>query len=563
MSFPYQNLLQIIKYVCEREKQILYIKDKDGKYLYMHPELLEFINLKESKVLGKTELEIFSEEIVNSNHFEDLSLIENKKSFKKANLEWDIKPCEGALFFKEPILNDSQEVIGLLCTIQTGFQEKLISNTILEEFERESLAGTWILNLSEFEFSISKGLAAILGIEFCANLSFSEYFELTYPEDKTLFEKLIVEAIQEGKNFFTERSILNFLKKEKILLEYVLAIHNGSNIQELYGIVIDITQPYTQRQELEKQKFKNELEIIAQAKELKEVIQSKNKLLLKYQAFLNSLGEISYEINPATHEIKWNGETEKILGYSIQEMPKNWNEYLKFIHSEDIENIDLKQNPSLTSINPYSFEYRIKTSFGTYKWILDKGYKVIENNQILEIVGVIRDIHELKTSIEKMKELAFKDELTGIYNRRGIFQLLEKTFFQAQRYGLNLELYYCDLNDFKKINDEFGHDIGDSALIDFTNILKRTLRKSDTLGRVGGDEFIFFAISNTFTKSNIENRLKKAVEDFNHSAGRPYKLSFSLGKVKYDPLLHISPDDLISEADFLMYQNKRLIKGLK
>lgn len=563
ISISNHALLQILKRVCEKESQVLYIKDRNGRYIYTNPIVLKSFQLSEKEVFGKTDLEISQEENIKANHEEDLQLISSKKFLTKAESYLKIELCESSLVSKELILDDSSEVIALCCFLQNCNLVDPISQLAITNFENNHLLGIWILNLYTFKFSISHGLAKILGIEPYAVLTFPDYVELTDPEDKPYYERCMVDAIQERKNFFLERKILNFLKEEKVLLESISAYPlDNYDLEHIYGIVLDITDSYARKKELEKKKLEHEIQIKAQAKELVEAIQTKNKLLLKYQAFLNSLGEVSYERNLLTDEIKWSGETEKLLGYSPSEMPTKWNSYLELIHSDDLEKVLSDLNLLKASQSSYSVEYRMKTSSNSYKWILDKGYRVKDGDIPTEAVGIIRDIHELKTSAEKMKELAYKDELTGIYNRRGIFQLLEKNFFQAQRYGLRLELYYCDLNDFKKINDELGHDMGDSALVDFANILKKTLRKSDVLGRVGGDEFIFFAISNHPKKSNnVEDRLRKAVDDFNQKMGRPYKLSFSLGRVEYDSILHVTPDDLITEADFMMYQNKRVMKG--
>ena len=85
------------------------------------------------------------------------------------------------------------------------------------------------------------------------------------------------------------------------------------------------------------------------------------------------------------------------------------------------------------------------------------------------------------------------DELTGLYNRRGFFNVAEQQIRLAFRMKKELLLFFIDLDHFKKINDEYGHRAGDQALVDLTGILKATFRDSDILGRVGGDEFVVMA----------------------------------------------------------------------
>ncbi|MFN3660044.1 MAG: GGDEF domain-containing protein, partial [Brevinematales bacterium] len=109
---------------------------------------------------------------------------------------------------------------------------------------------------------------------------------------------------------------------------------------------------------------------------------------------------------------------------------------------------------------------------------------------------------------------AFKDELTGVYNRRGIFQLLEQSFFQAQRYGLNLELYYCDLNDFKKINDTYGHLAGDYILKNLAGIINSFVGSQGLCSRWGGEEFLIFVPYRDKNDTKLfAEELRKRVEE--------------------------------------------------
>ncbi|MCX7999198.1 MAG: PAS domain-containing protein, partial [Leptospiraceae bacterium] len=285
------SLLQILRKVCERESKILYIKDRNGRYIYANPIILNSFKLSEKDVFGKTDLEISQDATTRANHEEDLELISSKMFLTKAEFFLKIEICAGSIVAKELILDDSSEVLALYCCLQECNPIDPISQLAITNFERNHLLGIWVLNLYTFKFSISQGLAKILGIEPYASCTLPDYFELTDPEDKPHYEKYVVDAIQERKNFFIERKILNFLKEEKVLLESISAYPlDNYDLEHIYGIVLDITDSYAKKQEIEKRKLENEIQIKTQAKELTEAIQTKNKLLLKYQAFLNSLG---------------------------------------------------------------------------------------------------------------------------------------------------------------------------------------------------------------------------------------------------------------------------------
>ena len=162
---------------------------------------------------------------------------------------------------------------------------------------------------------------------------------------------------------------------------------------------------------------------------------------------------------------------------------------------------------------------------------------------------------------ERLHDISLHDELTGLYNRRGFFTLAEHLLKTAKRQQAGLFMLYCDLDGLKGINDALGHQKGDWALIDTANILKETFRGSDIIARIGGDEFVVMPIETTGDNLEIViNRLQKAVEMDNAKSKREYKLSISTGTAYFDPLSPCTIDELLSQADRLMYEQKRTKK---
>lgn len=159
---------------------------------------------------------------------------------------------------------------------------------------------------------------------------------------------------------------------------------------------------------------------------------------------------------------------------------------------------------------------------------------------------------------ERLHDISLHDELTGLYNRRGFFTLAEHLLKTAKRQQAGLLMLYCDLDGLKGINDVLGHQKGDRALIDTANILKETFRGSDIIARIGGDEFVVIPIETTGDNLEIViNRLQTAVEMDNAKSKREYKLSISIGTAYFDPLSPCTIDELLSQADRLMYEQKR------
>jgi diguanylate cyclase (GGDEF)-like protein len=159
---------------------------------------------------------------------------------------------------------------------------------------------------------------------------------------------------------------------------------------------------------------------------------------------------------------------------------------------------------------------------------------------------------------ERLHDISLHDELTGLYNRRGFFTLAEHILKTAQRQQKGLFMLYCDLDGLKGINDASGHQKGDWALIDVSNILKETFRGSDIIARIGGDEFVVMPIEAIGDNLQVViNRLQKAVEMDNANSTGEYTLSISTGIAYFDPWSPCTIDELLSQADKSMYEQKR------
>jgi two-component system, cell cycle response regulator len=170
----------------------------------------------------------------------------------------------------------------------------------------------------------------------------------------------------------------------------------------------------------------------------------------------------------------------------------------------------------------------------------------------------IRYAIERHRMLEQVRQLAIADELTGLVNRRGFMLLAEYQRSLADRKGTSLCLIFLDINQFKRINDEFGHDEGDRALRELGGLLLRTFRRSDVVARLGGDEFIvLMADINADGLRTVLDRVKKNVEAFNQEGHFKWHLSISLGVAQSDPSRPATLETLIAAADQAMYKEKQ------
>ena len=155
-------------------------------------------------------------------------------------------------------------------------------------------------------------------------------------------------------------------------------------------------------------------------------------------------------------------------------------------------------------------------------------------------------------------QMATIDELTGITNRRGFLLLAEKSLQYAYRFRQRVSLLFLDLNRFKGINDQFGHDMGDDALCQMAELLCKVFRDADIFARLGGDEFVVLLPgAGSEDYQQIKGRLDRALDEFNGLESKPYRLSCSLGLVGYDATLPPDIDMLLRSADSEMYRCKR------
>ena len=157
---------------------------------------------------------------------------------------------------------------------------------------------------------------------------------------------------------------------------------------------------------------------------------------------------------------------------------------------------------------------------------------------------------------EALLTLSLTDELTGLYNRRRFFVLTEQCLKVAVRTKKRPLLLFIDMDDLKWINDHYGHNEGDQALIGLADILKKTFRESDIIARIGGDEFVVLLESTDENSEALITRLHENVRDYNAKRSQ-HILSISLGTAHFDPEYPISIDELLSNADALMYAQKR------
>lgn len=187
------------------------------------------------------------------------------------------------------------------------------------------------------------------------------------------------------------------------------------------------------------------------------------------------------------------------------------------------------------------------------------------NAQQHELLMLQEKFDVLKKENEKLTEISAIDGLTGLKNQRAGMQILDTEFARSSRAATPLSVLFLDLNGFKKVNDALGHDVGNNALVKSADLISQRLRKSDTLFRNGGDEFVVILPD---TAADGALRVAKDIQshlrfELSASDGTKYPIGTSIGASTFEPLEQNFADanSLLREADQNMYTDKRRIKG--
>jgi len=176
---------------------------------------------------------------------------------------------------------------------------------------------------------------------------------------------------------------------------------------------------------------------------------------------------------------------------------------------------------------------------------------------------LLRDLAGMAEQELMAVQMASMDELTLLSNRRGFMMLAQHALDACARMGKPATLLFFDLNDFKQINDLYGHAEGDSALKTFADVLRIAFRESDVVGRLGGDEFVALLTGSSHIETTaIMARLKEILEERNATLHRGYAIRFSVGQIEYDPRRHDTVDKLLADADGAMYAHKQALRRI-
>jgi len=245
---------------------------------------------------------------------------------------------------------------------------------------------------------------------------------------------------------------------------------------------------------------------------------------------------------------------------------------------------DIKTNPLMASVRAYtkSLDYnsivvipllKRESVIGTFLLRTVSSGKGGVSERVYKLCHLVANIaatalenatlyESMKNAQEYLEEISIRDDLTKLYNRRHFYRKLRNEFSRVERYGEDLSLVFFDIDDFKKINDTYGHAQGDKLLVQIGSLLKNLSRECDLPARVGGDEFAMLLPStNKSGALNLAQRIYKTIQGQKIEGLDNELVSISVGVSNCIDNKVMSAEELVKLSDDAMYQSKTNGKG--
>ena len=372
---------------------------------------------------------------------------------------------------------------------------------------------------------------------------------------------------------YTSKYLINSFKKKYfskfiiylifiLLISFLLLIYLRKKIKSLNILA----------QALEKLNFRKQKEIplIDNYYEIKNITNAINKLLKQVHTFYFSQKELFKKLIISKKELEtaqeiaemftwhYDCKTNKVTSQNFRKIKNKFNvdNLEDFInHIEEKDNI-FKKLKFLCKNEFSSLEEIVTLNLSGKKYYFRVEAKFIKIKKL--IIGICVNVTEDIKRQEEISFLAYHDPLTGLLNRTFLQEELKTLTSIADRNHKKIALIFIDLDNFKFINDTFGHEIGDQLLIEIANRIKKSIRKSDIAARIGGDEFIL-VLNNINSKQEVE----KKIEQIMNTLTKPIIINDNKLEVTFSAGIAIYPDDttdilkLLQFADIAMYDAKK------
>ncbi|EJM88889.1 MULTISPECIES: GGDEF domain-containing protein [unclassified Pseudomonas] len=280
-----------------------------------------------------------------------------------------------------------------------------------------------------------------------------------------------------------------------------------------------------------------------------------------FSSLLVSVNAVLWAFNWETRQVLYVSPAyERIFGRPAGLLLADANQWRDSIYPDDLEYAERSLAEVLVKGAVEDREYRIITADGQVRWLSDKCFinRQAEPGQPVIIVGIAEDITDKKQMESELHRLATTDVLTQSSNRRHFFDCAHLEFEQARKKGTPLAFLLLDIDDFKLINDTYGHPEGDNVLQRIAECGQAALRRGDVFGRIGGEEFAaVFPGCAPDMAMQVAERLQREIQrlSFSHD-DQTFGITVSQGLTSLTAE-DLNLDSLFARADAAMYEAKR------
>ncbi|WP_085583377.1 MULTISPECIES: sensor domain-containing diguanylate cyclase [unclassified Pseudomonas] len=302
-------------------------------------------------------------------------------------------------------------------------------------------------------------------------------------------------------------------------------------------------------------------ELLTRAAEGPHIRQDGDAERFKRSQYFARIGTWDWEVD--TDRLYWSDAIFGMFGFKIGEVTPSYALFCSCVHPDDRAKVRAGELRCLETGENHDEEYRVVWPDGTIRWLRETG-NVVKNDHdtMIKMMGVVRDITEEKASASYLQHLAHFDPLTGLPNRLVLEERLSQALEQARLTATRVALVFVDLNGFKAINDRYGHAAGDRVLITTATRLKRILRASDTVARIGGDEFVVI-LQGLAPGLNLPDEARRICQKIFVELSPPITIGNDQRHIGSSLGVAVFPDHaptmdrLLHIADLAMYEAKR------
>ncbi len=294
---------------------------------------------------------------------------------------------------------------------------------------------------------------------------------------------------------------------------------------------------------------------ISEQKHMQEIILLEGE---RYRIATELSNDVLFEYHIRTDEMRYTEKYRELFGIDpvIIDFTDNYAERRDRIHPDDWGiYLDFCDKLSV-GVSNIEAEFRLKNMLGDFIWCQLMGKTIYDDNKLpLRVIGKIVNVDSQKRELEALEYKATRDPLTGVYNKEVTIKKIER-FISGNKEGRHM-LMLVDFDDFKSINDNYGHLVGDKVLIYVINRVKEIFTEGEIVGRIGGDEFIVFA-GNIDNDNEIEAKaalLKTKLETVYQCGESAILISASIGVVLY-PEAGLHYEQMMGYADQALYRVK-------